>query len=55
MVGKTFSKRALLIQRHIRDLRRRELRREEPKPITKYTILQIIIGIIIAAVLIIYT
>ena len=28
---------------------------EEPKPITKYTILQIIVGCIIAAVLIIYT
>ena len=32
-----------------------ELRREEQKPINKYTILQIIIGIIIAVVLIIYT
>lgn len=28
---------------------------EEPEPITKYTILQIIIGSILAAVLIIYT
>lgn len=54
-MGKSFSQGVLLIQRHIRDLRRRGLKREEQKPITKYTILQIIIGIIIAAVLIIYT